>query len=60
MNELMDDCERCEHFERCYYCPTDDNANAAMDVKKSITSLGGRDLCINNGKKFFEIKSNPK
>jgi len=51
--EVNDDCEKCKHFEECYYIPS-----VSDDVWKSgykyMQATRKMELCVNNEKKNYE------
>ena len=48
------DCEKCRDFKECYLIAHGyDGLNMTPDYMSAIRK---RDLCVNNGKRFFKLK----
>ena len=54
-NLAWNDCERCKHYNFCYYMPTT-MPGSDMYEPNIIVSNRKRNMCVNNGKRLFSAK----
>jgi len=54
-NLAWNDCTKCKNYDMCYYCPAGID-EVLKSIQTFILSLYKRDLCVNNGKRFFKDK----
>lgn len=54
-NLAWNDCEKCTHYNFCYYMPTWAR-DKAMDEFNGAVSSRKRNMCVNNGKRLFVDK----